>query len=217
MHYALLNPTDLGPTVKPDGKRYSNSEADWEWLSQKASKAARWLKYVPFDTIVDERNDEPIIQVHKRNRGEPRGYLNANPTTDVGETDINFDIYAGLENFHSNQPYRLAIFGEKSSLDPIVGPIAERVEADLYLGTGEPSDTHLHTMAREGADDGRKLIVFALTDFDPSGWQMVISISRKLQAFRDLLFPELSLRSTCRPDSRSVVMIGAGRGAVSTE
>ena len=39
--------------------------------------------------------------------------------------------------------------------------------------------------------DGRKLIVFTLTDFDPAGWQMSVSIGRKLQAFKDLSFPDL--------------------------
>ena len=64
-------------------------------------------------------------------------------------------------------------------------------DADLYLPTGEISDTQLHTMASTGNSDGRKLIVFTLTDFDPAGWQMPVSIGRKLQAFKDLQFPDL--------------------------
>ena len=39
--------------------------------------------------------------------------------------------------------------------------------------------------------DGRPLVVFTVADCDPSGCQMPVSISRKLQAFRDLLFPSL--------------------------
>ena len=35
------------------------------------------------------------------------------------------------------------------------------------------------------------MIVFCLSDFDPAGYQMPISIGRKLQAFKDLLYPEL--------------------------
>ena len=59
------------------------------------------------------------------------------------------------------------------------------------MPTGEISDTQMYIMAKAGAEDGRKLIVFTLADFDPSGWQMSISIGRKLQALKDLLFPEL--------------------------
>jgi hypothetical protein len=83
------------------------------------------------------------------------------------------------------------LYGEKTSLAPVLRPLAERFGADLYLPTGEISDTQLHTMASNGAKDGRRLIVFTVADFDPAGWQMPISIGRKLQAFRDLLFPDL--------------------------
>jgi hypothetical protein len=31
----------IGQT-KPDGTPYTNTEADWEWLSSEAGKAARW-------------------------------------------------------------------------------------------------------------------------------------------------------------------------------
>ena len=69
--------------------------------------------------------------------------------------------------------------------------IAERYEADLYLGQGETSDTFIFQIARDAVTDGRPLVVFTLTDCDPSGWQMFISIARKLQAVQDLLFPQL--------------------------
>jgi len=42
-------------------------------------------------------------------------------------------------------------------------------------------------MARAAQDDGRPLAVFHFADCDPAGWQMGISVSRKLQAFRYLL------------------------------
>ena len=49
-HYALLG------EIKPDGKPYTNTEADWLWL-QSAAKAARWLGYIPFHRIRDARNN----------------------------------------------------------------------------------------------------------------------------------------------------------------
>ena len=50
LHYALVSSTSL---TKPDGARYLNNADDWEWLQVEASKAARWLGYVPFDRIID--------------------------------------------------------------------------------------------------------------------------------------------------------------------
>jgi hypothetical protein len=85
----------------------------------------------------------------------------------------------------------IVIFGEKASLDEVVLPIAQRFEADLYLQTGEISDTYVHQIAKDANEDGRPLIVITLSDCDPSGRQMAISIARKLQAFRDLFFPRL--------------------------
>ena len=65
------------------------------------------------------------------------------------------------------------------------------MQADLYLPTGEISDTLVHRIARDANDDGRPLVMFTLADCDPAGRQMSVSIGRKLQALRDLLFPDL--------------------------
>ena len=63
--------------------------------------------------------------------------------------------------------------------------------ADLYLPTGEISDTLLHQMAQVGADDGRPMVVLCFSDADPAGWQMPLSISRKLQALKVFRFAGL--------------------------
>ena len=87
--------------------------------------------------------------------------------------------------------FSFACFGEKASLEEICLPWASAHQVDLYLGTGETSDTFIYQIARDAVADGRPLVVFILTDCDPSGWQMLISIARKLQAVQDLLFPPL--------------------------
>jgi hypothetical protein len=46
-------------------------------------------------------------------------------------------------------------------------------------------------MVARAAQDGRQLAVLYFSDFDPSGWQMSISVARKIQALRDLRFPDL--------------------------
>ena len=76
------------------------------------------------------------------------------------------------------------MWGEKSSLEPVLGPLATRHDADLYLGAGETSDTLIHRMAFDAAADGRPLVVLTFADCDPSGWQMTTSIARKLQALQ---------------------------------
>jgi hypothetical protein len=46
---------------KPDGSTYTNTEADWLWLSGEAGKAARWLRYIPFDQIFDNPGKLDLI------------------------------------------------------------------------------------------------------------------------------------------------------------
>src|SRR5262249_38306305 len=89
------------------------------------------------------------------------------------------------------QPYHLVLVGEKSSLRPVLGDVADRFKADLYLPTGEISDTHAHTMAKSAVKDGRPMVVLYFTDCDPAGWQMPISLTRKLQGLKAIKFDEL--------------------------
>jgi hypothetical protein len=186
IHYAFI-----GKAVLSDGTPYINTDENWNWLQSHAAKAARWLGYVPFDAITDARNEAPLIRVREP-LSQDGVWANISTGVYVERPSLGSIMpRATLFGFEREQPYRLAFFGEKTSLASILEPIANHYGADLYLPTGEISDTQLHTMASTGSADGRKLIVFTLTDFDPAGWQMSVSIGRKLQAFKDLSFPDL--------------------------
>jgi hypothetical protein len=81
-----------------------------------------------------------------------------------------------------------------------LSPGAKEVEGELILPTGEISITMVAEMAERIDADGRPAVVIYYHDFihhhdfDPSGWQMAISVSRKLQALRTLLYPDLDVR-----------------------
>jgi hypothetical protein len=186
LHYALISKT------KPNGTPYTNSDADWLWLQSHAAKAARWLGYIGFDRIVDQRNAEPLVRMHEEIR-EPQPYISVGVDVEIPDAD-DLEPHVGVLGFAGRQHYRLALVGEKSSLEPILGGVAARYGADLYLPTGEISDTMAHRMAAAAAADGRPLVVCYFADADPSGWQMPISLARKLQAFKALSFPELEFR-----------------------
>lgn len=181
VHYMLIG------QVKPGGSVYRNTEREWKWLCDRVSKAARWLGYIPFTQVTDQRNAEPVIRIRPA-AAEAQiiiGYSGEELVPDAED----FAPRAHLEGAAGIQPYRLAIISEKSSLEPVLGPVAEEFGADLYLPAGEISDTILHQMASLSAAEGRPLIVFYFADCDPSGWQMGISVSRKLQALSELLGP----------------------------
>jgi hypothetical protein len=185
LHYAIVAAGDIR---KPNGEIYRNNDADWTWLANNAGKAARWLGYVDFERIVDNRNSEPII--HRKARVVPEAWVSVGLDIDVPDVE-DLEPYAGVSGFESRQPFALSIFGEKTSLEDVLLPVARRFEADIYLPAGEISDSLLYRMARDGAADGRPMVVLVLADCDPAGHQMAVSIGRKLQALHDLRYPEL--------------------------
>jgi hypothetical protein len=188
LHYVLV--TD--EPVKPNGEPYRNNDTDWRWLQEKAADAARWLKYIPFDRIIDKRNDAPVVRLAEHS-GEPWPWLSASVHVDLpGAADI--EPMVGLGSFNGVQPYRIVMIGEKSSLDEVLGPIANFYGADLYLPTGEMSDTLIHNLASVGAEDGRPTVVLYFSDADPAGWQMPISVGQKLRALKVGFFPEFEFR-----------------------
>jgi hypothetical protein len=185
LHYVLV--TD--EPVKPNGDTYRNNATDWKWLQEKAADAARWLKYIPFDRIIDKRNDAPVVRVGQRS-GQPWPWLSAKVDIDIPDA-ADIDPVVGLADFQAAQPYRIVMIGEKSSLDDALAPIASSYGADLYLPTGEMSDTLIYNIASVGAADGRPMVVLYFSDADPAGWQMPISVGQKLRAFKAGFFPEL--------------------------
>ncbi|MGZ4763922.1 MAG: hypothetical protein ACXV7I_15920 [Ilumatobacteraceae bacterium] len=83
------------------------------------AKAARWLGYISFDRIVDQRNDEPVVKLWRPQIPEP--YVS-----------VDFEIYlpdaddltprVKVAGFTGAQPYHLVLVGEKSSLRPVLEP-----------------------------------------------------------------------------------------------
>jgi hypothetical protein len=192
-HYLLVA---RGGVVKPDGKPYENTDDDYKWMSERAAKAARWLGLVGFDRFVDRRNAAPVLFRPEPPKTDPfgkaHGWMGAWVRDVGGKLEIvTPTITPELVNFGARQKYFFVFFGEKSSLDPVLRPLAQQYGANMYLCAGEISDTLIHQMALDASEDGRPLVVFTFSDFDPAGRQMPVSIARKLQALRNLLFPNL--------------------------
>ena len=192
LHYAIVA---RGNVRKPDGEIYRNTDDDWTWLMNVAGKAARWLGYIPFERIIDARNAEPIV--HRKASLEVKAYISVGIDVAIPSVE-DIEPHPGVNGFVGRQAFSFVIFGEKASLEEVLLPVARAHEADLYLPSGEISDTLIHRIAKDAAEDGRPLVMITVSDCDPAGYQMPVSIGRKLQAFRDLLFPDCNLKSYLR-------------------
>ena len=190
LFYALVA---HGGIHRHDGKPFVNTLSNWQYL-QTVCRMARWLGTVAWTQIIDERNTPPVIRLANDD------LFDLKPGVDVkaerlwmpsagGTLTIQVDEMRGFPRHR--QPFNLALLGEKTGLEPVLGPIAEKFGASLYLPSGEPSLTMMEGMARLGAADGRPLIVFTFTDFDPTGNNIPATVARRLQAFRDLLHHDL--------------------------
>lgn len=189
-HYVL---GATGDVIRPNGKVYVNNEECWTWVVDYASKAARWLGYIPWSDIRDERNAPPEL------------HLPAEPATTYVPTSVSFYAWADFHtdvsepsiyigNIHVPQRYQFCLIGEKSSLEDVLGPIASTYHATLPLPTGEVSATMTEEIINHMVLDGRPAVVFYFSDCDPSGYQMPTSFSRKAQAFITERSLDLDLR-----------------------
>lgn len=190
LHYRITVAADV---LMPDGEPYINSDDCWEWLQEPASKAARWLGFVPFERIVDERNEAPILFVPEPGLCAVEWVTGQRVLLPEDEEEIFPRALACNGDYHKRQPYRIILFGEKTSLKEVLLPFAREVNGELILPTGEASDTLIYDVAKRAAADARQAVILYFSDFDPSGHQMAISVSRKIQALCDLRFPDLEI------------------------
>src|SRR4051812_115875 len=155
LHYLLVSIPDL---VRPDGKPYRNDNKSWDWLG-KALTVARWLKYVSFDKIEDERNTDPVWAPAPDAVSPAECVVDASDLLpDVPELNdlvptVNM-IWTGADR----QRFHLCLLGEKTGLRPVLAPLAEEFGADLLLPSGEPSVTMVHQLVMRAIADGRPLV-----------------------------------------------------------
>jgi hypothetical protein len=198
VHYVLSQARDLPP--KPNGGAYLNTFKHWKWLTDVPAKAARWLGLLPFDSIIDNRSEPPTRNRPSR-AGEPEvgSLLTELPVPE----EVDVAPTPSLESFAADQPYCYAAFCEKSSAKAMLDPICARFGINLHPSTGDAVETAIWQIAHDANEDGRKLIVFTVSDCDPAGHNMPIAIARKLQAHAVLNFHRLQfevVRAGLTPD-----------------
>lgn len=185
MHYYLVTVANIEKPWK-DTKTgmsvYVNTLDDWGKLGN-AAKYARYLGLIPFSAFIDRRNPPAEIRRHTwADEGVDyiRDRMNAETMmeelTDAGR----------MVNGWNFMPYHTEIWVEKSTMNDVLMPIAKNYGATLVAGLGELSITHAHGLMERVQEYDVPTRVFYISDFDPAGAGMPISVARKIEWFNRL-------------------------------
>jgi len=155
------------------GLPYENTMACWKDLTQ-CAKLARYMGLVDIADIADHKNPDPQIFAARYKDTDPR-YEVELPDPAVP----NINIY-GLYNSHA-QPYLMEIWCEKSTMDDVLAPLAEKYYANLATFEGEASITACYNLAARISTRRKPTRIFYISDFDPGGMSMPMASARKLE------------------------------------
>lgn len=191
MHYAMVS---QNPPVKlPNGKTYENTEECWKFLND-ASKAARYLKYVDPGAFVDRRNEEPITLY--QSPVTPMVDVSIGEVEEPADLQLSFPAIPeySLDMFNSPQRYHLEIWCEKSTMNDIFIPLIRRYRAVLMFGKGELSITMALEAVQRFKRVAKPVRIFYVSDFDPAGMCMPVSMARKVEYFLHKMKLDLDIK-----------------------
>ena len=193
IHYQLVS-QDL-PIQKPNGTRYENTDNDWKYLGD-ASKYARYLELVPADHFVDRRNPDAILNADWHEDPEPDYWaddggwwhnhnlpdLPALPDLPESLPYLPDFVVSGYDGIQ--QPYLVEVWAEKTTMNDVLEPLCERYRVNLVTGAGELSITAVVDFLERVQQSGRPARILYVSDFDPAGLGMPISVARKVEFYQ---------------------------------
>jgi hypothetical protein len=167
IHYGLLNDPPLIHASKP-GSRYTNTLACYKSLSDLLTRA-RMAGLIAMDVIDDETRPVTVWNVH----ASVQTFLQA-------ELDGMFKGY--WRDLLQSQPNHVEIVAEKLTVNPIIRPIAGKYCLPLTISRGFSSLPPRQQIAKRYRKSGKeRLILIAVSDFDPDGEEIAHSIARSLR------------------------------------
>lgn len=164
---------------KPDGSEYLNTPNDWGFLTM-AAKYARYAELIPIENIVDRRNPPAIENATSWEDETPTEIKDG-----IDAEDIISDIVQKFLcwNTHNTQEYLMEMWAEKSTMNDVLKPIAGSYGMNLVTGLGELSITAVHLLIERVKEINKPTRIFYISDFDPAGECMPVSVSRKIEYF----------------------------------
>jgi hypothetical protein len=195
---------------KHDGMPYENTEGCWDYMSE-AWKYAHYLSLVRPDAFEDHRNPPPHIYM------APNG---VRPSPAVQLTDLEDWMLPWIESDLSallslplpivdlvkvytyeaiDQPYLVEVWVEKSTMDDVLLPLCEELHVNLVTSVGFQSITsaiRLLQRSYELMKLGKPVRIFYISDFDPAGDSMPVSVARQLEFWLQDFAPGCDIKLT---------------------
>ena len=197
LHYRVVHSEET-LTLWDGETEYLNIERHWEKL-QEASTPARILRLVDADDFTERRN-KAVPSIHQEGSGKPEepeywitppSYSTVLPMAlgasslpkVLGTSDYSRPEYGvtGYDYSHDMQPNVVEIWSEKSGDDAILYWLAGKYGVNYVPGLGFASLTAIKTMLGRLEASGKPGVVLYVSDFDPAGQAMPISVARHCQ------------------------------------
>jgi hypothetical protein len=194
VHYTLVSQS---PRVKkPDGSDYENTENCWGWLLG-ASAAARYLGLISSEAFVDRRNPDPKLFTVFCDDPEPKAQIDCDndwrdyflPSVpklpDLPDELLELPRYEASDfPSQTEQPVLVEIWCEKTTQNDLLLPICQQYGVNLVTGAGELSETACYRFLQRVHDAGKPARILYVSDFDPAGADMPVSVARKIEFHR---------------------------------
>lgn len=181
VHYRIISQDP--PVNFPNGMLYENTVNCWAALIR-ASKAARYLGMVD-PLLFDDRRNPGLMYYPEGPEYEP------DPEIYVENAYLDFAAFQlpafpllpkyEVDGFEGKQNYNVEIWCEKSTMNDVLIPLCQRYGVGLVVGTGEISITQVANMVENRIEKPARILY--ISDFDPAGECMPVSISRKIEYF----------------------------------
>ena len=191
VHYQIVS--QKPPVVMPNGLPYENTETCWNLLNL-ASKAARYLQLVDPEAFVDRRNPEALVYAAHR-RAEPEVWA----TSRLWGSQLRLPDFPDVpgyrvSGYEPSQAFHLELWCEKSTMNDVLEPLCQHYGMNLQTGLGELSITATLALVHRLQEGGRPARIFYVSDFDPAGQSMPVSVSRKVEYFVRTLGLDVDVR-----------------------
>jgi hypothetical protein len=196
IHYRLL---DLDDRQKHDGTPYENTERDWDYLNE-CSKLARLLFLVPADAFTDRRNPgahlppwaqrgawlpSPPIWTFPEAEAQDSWHLpviESHLRWRLSHFPIPWPTVEGYDRHElADRPYYLEVWVEKSTQDDILAPLCRELGIGLVTSVGFQSMTRAIELLQRVRCLGKPTRILYISDFDPAGDAMPVSVARHLE------------------------------------